>query len=76
MYEKSDCPKLVLGNKCDLVKRKAVDDDTVQEWADGWKVPAMDVSAKNGSNVDAAFFKLVSALKRQLAPWKKVYDFS
>ena len=76
MYEKSDCPKIVLGNKSDLVQKKTVGDNMVQEWADGWKVPAMDVSAKNGCNVDAAFFKLVCALKRHLAPWKKVYDFS
>ena len=76
MYEQSDAPKIIVGNKCDINDKRRVDYFSAREWADGWRVPLVEVSARNGANVDAAFFKVTMALKRQLAPWKRLYDFS
>lgn len=76
MYEQSDAPKIVVGNKCDVIDKRKVDYVTAREWADGWRVPLIEASARNGANVDALFFKLALALKRQLAPWKRLYNFS
>lgn len=76
MYEQSDAPKVLVGNKVDLGEKKRVSYSTVREWADGWRIPILEASARTGANVDTSFLKLAGALKRQLAPWKQVYNFS
>ncbi|KAI0228298.1 Ras-related protein Rab-1A [Lamellibrachia satsuma] len=76
MYGQSDTPKIVVGNKCDLTRRRCVDSSTAREWASGWRVPIIETSASSGDNVGAPFLKLTIALKRHLAPWKRVYNFS
>lgn len=75
-YGQSDTPKIVVGNKCDLTRRRCVDSSTAREWASGWRVPIIETSASSGDNVGAPFLKLTIALKRHLAPWKRVYNFS
>ena len=76
MYEQSEAPKVVVGNKVDLGQKKRVSYSMAREWADGWRIPVLEVSARTGANVDTAFLKLAGALKRKLAPWKQVYNFS
>ena len=72
----SDAPKVVVGNKRDLFERRLVDEKVAGAWADGWRVPLIEASARSGENVEAPFVKLAVCLKRQHAPWKRVYDFT
>ncbi len=76
MAGESDSPKIVVGTKSDLSHKRKVDFSQASEWADGWRLPIVETSARHGGNIDVAFLKLASALKRQLAPWKRLYDFS
>ncbi len=70
-----DQPKILVGNKVDTKRKKTVDFSTAKDFGDGWRVPVLEVSARYGTNVDTAFTRLAFALKRQLAPWKKLYNF-
>ena len=76
MYGHADAPKILVGNKIDRIGKQAVSDDAVKDFADGWRVPELRVSARTGENVTDVFAKLAGALKKQCAPWKRVYDFS
>ena len=76
MYGQSDSPKVVVGNKGDCAGKRKVGLIEAREWADGWRLPLIETSARTGDNVDGAVVKLVMALKKQMAPWKRLYDFS
>lgn len=54
--------KLLVGNKCDLITKKAVDFNTAREFADGLGIPFLETSAKTATNVDEAF----TAMARQI----------
>lgn len=76
MYEQSDSPKIIVGNKNDIESSKnRVDIDEAKAWADGWRLPLIQASNRTGANVDSAFLKLAVALKRKMAPWKRLYNF-
>ncbi len=51
---------VVIGNKCDLVQKRAVGQELGQRFCDEFKVRLFETSAKTGKNVDAAFSYLVS----------------
>ena len=76
MYGQSEAPKVVLGNKSDVSSKRRVDSGTAQEWADGWRLPLIETSCRSGENIETPVIKLIMALKKQMAPWKRVYDFS
>lgn len=76
MCGNADPPKLLVGTKTDRQERRVVDAFTAREFAEGWHVPLVETSARHGDNVQGAFMKVISALKRKMAPWKKVYEFS
>ena len=76
MYEQAECPKILLGNKSDASMKRAVAVDEARQFAMGWRLPYVEVSAKSGTGVDDAFMKLVVALKDNFVPWKQVYNFS
>lgn len=54
--------KLLVGNKCDLITKKAVDFNTAREFADGLGIPFLETSAKTSTNVEEAF----TAMARQI----------
>lgn len=56
--------KLLVGNKNDLASKKAVDHGTAKEFADELSMPFLEASAKNSSNVSAAFVSMASAIKK------------
>ncbi|ELU07285.1 hypothetical protein CAPTEDRAFT_95668 [Capitella teleta] len=74
MHEQSEAPKMILANKCDFSKRR-VDQDEAKSWADGWRLPLVESSTRTGQGIDDAVLRLAVALKRQLAPWKRLYNF-
>lgn len=55
--------KLLVGNKCDLVSKKAVDFDTAKQFADSLGIPFLETSAKNSHNVEQAFLKMAADIK-------------
>jgi Ras-related protein Rab-1A len=51
-YACENVNKLLVGNKCDLVSKKAVDYDTAKEFADKLEIPFLETSAKAATNVE------------------------
>ncbi|XP_031428769.1 ras-related protein ORAB-1-like [Clupea harengus] len=64
-YAPENIPKLLVGNKSDLVSRKVVDFSTAKEFAKSLKVQILETSSKNGSNVEMAFFHMTSEIKKR-----------
>jgi len=59
--------RLLVGNKCDLANRRAVDYDTAKEYADKVGIPFLETSAKSSVNVDKAFLAMASNIKDSVA---------
>ena len=66
-YANENVNKLLVGNKSDLVNKKAIDTNTAQEVATGLSVPFLETSAKNSTNVEQAFITLAAEIKNRLA---------
>uniref|UniRef100_A0A3B0MY42 Rab GTPase, putative n=1 Tax=Theileria annulata TaxID=5874 RepID=A0A3B0MY42_THEAN len=61
-YSSEDTCKLLLGNKCDMEDNRDVSLTDVQRLSEVIEVPAMDVSAKTGHNIDKAFYSITEKL--------------
>lgn len=59
--------KLLVGNKCDLVNKKAVEYETAKAFADQLDVPFLETSAKNATNVEKAFLTMAAEIKNRIA---------
>ncbi|KAJ3682693.1 hypothetical protein LUZ60_012920 [Juncus effusus] len=59
-HARSDTVVIIIGNKCDSKCRREVREDEVREFADKEGVLFMEVSAREGVNVEEAFCKLIS----------------
>jgi len=57
--------RLLVGNKSDLVEKKVVDGSVAKEYADSQRIPFLETSAKNSSNVEQAFMTMAAEIKRQ-----------
>jgi len=66
-YACENVNKLLVGNKCDLVQKKAVDFDTAKQFADKLDIPFLETSAKQGSNVEKAFLTMAAEIKNSMA---------
>jgi Ras-related protein Rab-1A len=64
-YARSDVTMLLVGNKMDLGRE--VTTEEAQAMADHLKVPYVETSARNATNVDAAFIKCASDFVKQEA---------
>ncbi|OJJ46330.1 hypothetical protein ASPZODRAFT_151893 [Penicilliopsis zonata CBS 506.65] len=56
--------KILIGNKCDWEEKRAVSTEQGQQLADELGIPFLEVSAKNNTNIEKAFFNLASAIKK------------
>jgi len=65
-YACENVNKLLVGNKCDLANKRIVDYNEAKEFADTLGVPFLETSAKNATNVEAAFIKMASEIKNRL----------
>lgn len=61
-YARVGIPKIIIGNKCDLSRQKVVDCNAVKEFADSLGIKFVEVSAKEGSNVEAVFIAASEAI--------------
>ena len=60
------CHRLLVGNKCDLVDERLVDEATAEEFAEGQGIPYIETSAKNSTNVEEAFLKIATVIKKRI----------
>jgi len=66
-YACENVNKLLVGNKCDLVTKKAVDFETAKDFADKLDIPFLETSAKNATNVEKAFLTMAAEIKNTIA---------
>lgn len=67
-YASENVNKLLVGNKCDLTTKKVVDYTTAKEYAESLKVPFLETSAKNATNVEQAFMTMAAEIKNRMGP--------
>lgn len=65
-YASENVNKLLVGNKCDLTNR-VVSYDTGKAFADEMGIPFMETSAKDATNVEAAFMAMSADIKNRMA---------
>jgi len=65
-YATDKVNKLLVGNKCDLVVKKVVDYNTAKEFADSLRIPFLETSAKNATNVEQAFMTMTAEIKKRV----------
>jgi len=58
--------KLLVGNKSDLASERKVSAEDAREFADQLNLGFLETSAKDATNVEAAFCKMASAIKEKL----------
>jgi Ras-related protein Rab-1A len=62
-YASDNVNKLLVGNKCDLTTKRAVEYEAAKEYADSWGLEFIETSAKNATNVEKAFVMMASQIK-------------
>lgn len=65
-YAAENVNKLLVGNKCDMVAKKAVSYEEGKELADSHGIRFIETSAKNAHNVEAAFCVMAKELKAKV----------
>ncbi|KAL6769909.1 FAP353 [Auxenochlorella protothecoides x Auxenochlorella symbiontica] len=66
-YANENVNKLLVGNKVDLVGKRAVDYETAKAFADEIGVPYIETSAKAATNVEQAFMTMAGEIKNRMA---------
>ena len=67
-----DIPIVLVGNKCDEVSKTVVDFPTAWDFAVERSLPLVEVSAKDGMNVELAFMTLLSKIRlEELKVWSR-----
>jgi Ras-related protein Rab-1A len=66
-YACENVNKLLVGNKCDLVSKKAVNYETAKALADKLDIPFLETSAKVATNVEKAFLTMAAEIKKTVA---------
>lgn len=56
--------KMLIGNKCDWEEKRAVSTEQGQQLANELRIPFLEVSAKNNTNIEKAFYNLASEIKK------------
>lgn len=59
--------KLLVGNKSDLVQKRAVSTEQAQQLASTLSIPFLETSAKNATNVEKAFLTMAGEIKGRVA---------
>ena len=58
--------KLLVGNKCDLGSKRAVEKKVAEDFATKLAIPFLETSAKSNNNVEAAFLVMASKIKERI----------
>eukprot|EP01098_Paradermamoeba_levis_P014803 TRINITY_DN723_c0_g1_i3.p2 TRINITY_DN723_c0_g1~~TRINITY_DN723_c0_g1_i3.p2 ORF type:complete len:217 (+),score=60.90 TRINITY_DN723_c0_g1_i3:218-868(+) len=62
----NDVNKILIGNKCDMVDKKVVDENRGNALANEFGIKFLETSAKNSINVEEAFISLARDIKKRL----------
>merc|ERR1711892_151881 len=65
-YACENVNKLLVGNKSDMTSKKVVEFSTAKEQADTFKIPFLETSALNATNVEQAFMKMAAEIKERI----------
>eukprot|EP00158_Paraphelidium_tribonemae_P002551 Partr_v1_DN25460_c0_g1_i5_m53727 putative member RAS oncogene family len=65
-YASEGVNKLLVGNKSDLVQKKAVEYQVAKDFADQLGIPFLETSAKNATNVEQAFLTMAKQIKDRM----------
>lgn len=65
-YASENVCKLLVGNKSDLVNKRAVEYDASKAFADELTIPFLETSAKNATNVEQAFLTMAAQIKNKM----------
>lgn len=65
-YANEDVSILLVGNKCDLVDRRVVEESVAMEFAQKENIHYIETSAKNATNVEEAFVRIAKQIKQQI----------
>ncbi|CAO3633391.1 unnamed protein product [Cunninghamella blakesleeana] len=65
-YAAEGVNKLLVGNKSDLTDKKVVDTEQAKELADTLKIPLLETSAKDATNVEQAFLTMAKQIKDRM----------
>jgi Ras-related protein Rab-1A len=66
-YASPQVQKLLVGNKCDLVNKKAVTYEVAKAFAEKLEIPFLETSAKAATNVEKAFLTMAAEIKNTVA---------
>uniref|UniRef100_A0A6A7G701 Ras-related protein Rab-1A n=1 Tax=Hirondellea gigas TaxID=1518452 RepID=A0A6A7G701_9CRUS len=58
---------LLVGNKCDLIAKRSVEESAAQEFAKSMQMPFLETSAKDAQNVEQAFLTMAAQIKNRMA---------
>ncbi|EFA75091.1 Rab GTPase [Heterostelium album PN500] len=58
--------KLIVGNKCDLNSKRAVDFKVAKKFSDDLNIPILETSAKDSTGIDDAFTQLAANIKKSV----------
>lgn len=61
--DNDEFPMILIGNKFDLQRQRAVTDEMIEELKSQLKLPYLETSAKTRQNVEEAFFELVRLIR-------------
>ena len=67
-YASANVCKLLVGNKCDLANKRAVEYSMAKEYSEQLHIPFLETSAKASTNVEQAFTTMAGEIKRNLGP--------
>ncbi|CAO3676675.1 unnamed protein product [Rhizopus stolonifer] len=65
-YAAEGVNKLLVGNKSDLTDKKAVSTEQANEFAESIKIPLLETSAKDATNVEQAFLTMAKQIKDRM----------
>jgi hypothetical protein len=68
--------KLLIGNKADLVTSKAVSEEDAKKYAEAKGISRLETSAKNSTNVEAAFLTMARFSAQLSVFLSRIYKFS
>lgn len=61
-YTPDNTPIVLVGNKCDLKEKRAINYETAKAWADEHNLQYIETSAKDATNVNEAFTSLAEKI--------------
>lgn len=65
-YATSTVLKLLVGNKCDMSDKRVVEYDVAKEFAEANKMPFLETSALDSTNVEEAFLTMARQIKESM----------